>query len=93
MEALRDINRQDKMTIICNLHTLDAARAYCDRILGMAQGHVGFDGSPAQLTSRVIQEIYGGDAESAVDESLTSTMGAIYAPAKPVVQPEMAGAI
>ena len=52
-----------------------------------------FDGSPAQLTARVIQEIYGGDAESAVDESLTSTMGAIYAPAKPVVQPEMAGAI
>ena len=93
MEALRTINRQDKMTIICNLHTLDAARAYCDRIIGMAQGHVVFDGPPAQLTSRVIQQIYGGDAESAVDESLTSTMGAVYTPARPVVQPEMADAI
>ncbi|WP_224701888.1 phosphonate ABC transporter ATP-binding protein [Devosia aquimaris] len=93
MEALRKINREDKITVICNLHTLDAARAYCDRIVGMAQGKVVFDGPPAQLTSRVIQEIYGGDAESAVDESLTSTMGAIYAPAKPVVSPELADAL
>jgi phosphonate transport system ATP-binding protein len=93
MEALRTINQQDKMTVICNLHTLDAARAYCDRIVGMAHGNVVFDGTPAQLTSPVIQEIYGGDAESAVDESLTSTMGAIHTPAKPVVQPEMADAI
>ncbi|WP_137153132.1 phosphonate ABC transporter ATP-binding protein [Devosia sp. FKR38] len=93
MEALRKINREDKITVICNLHTLDAARAYCDRIVGMAQGKVVFDGPPAQLTSRVIQEIYGGDAESAVDENLTSTMGAIYAPAKPVVSPELADAL
>jgi phosphonate transport system ATP-binding protein len=93
MEALRTINRQDKLTVICNLHTLDAARAYCDRIVGMAHGHVVFDGTPTQLTSRVIQEIYGGDAESAVDESLTSTMGAVYTSSRPGVQAEMADAI
>ena len=76
MDALRAINRQDKITVITNLHTLDAARAYCDRIVGMAQGRVVFDGTPAQLTSAVIQEIYGDDSETAVDESLTSTMAA-----------------
>lgn len=76
MDALRTINRQDKITVITNLHTLDAARAYCDRIVGMAHGHVVFDGTPSQLTSAVIQEIYGDDTETAVDETLTSTMAA-----------------
>jgi phosphonate transport system ATP-binding protein len=91
MDALRTINKQDKITVICNLHTLDAARAYCDRIVGMAHGHVVFDGSPAQLTSRVIHEIYGGDTENAVDESLTSTMAA-HMSASAAMQREMAEA-
>ena len=76
MDALHTINKQDKMTVICNLHTLDAARVYCDRIVGMAHGSVVFDGSPTQLTSAVIQQIYGDESEDAVDETLTSTMGA-----------------
>ncbi len=75
MEALHKINVEDKITVICNLHTLDAARAYCGRIIGMAKGHVVFDGTPSQLTHSVIQEIYGDD-NTDVDESLTSTMAA-----------------
>lgn len=76
MEALRTINLQDKITVITNLHTLDAARAYCDRIIGMAHGHVVFDGTPDQLTNAMIQQIYGDANETAVDESLTSTIAA-----------------
>jgi len=76
MEALRTINQQDKITVITNLHTLDAARAYCDRIIGMAHGHVVFDGTPDKLTSSMIQQIYGDEHETAVDESLTSTIAA-----------------
>ncbi|GLQ55274.1 phosphonate ABC transporter ATP-binding protein [Devosia nitrariae] len=74
MEALRTINKEDRMTVICNLHTLDAARAYCDRIVGMAQGRLVFDGAPEALTPAVIQEIYGGADDETVDESLTSTI-------------------
>ncbi len=76
MEALRTINQQDKITVITNLHTLDAARAYCDRIIGMAHGHVVFDGTPDMLTSSMIQQIYGDEHETAVDERLTSTIAA-----------------
>jgi len=76
MDALRTINQQDKITVITNLHTLDAARAYCDRIIGMAHGHVVFDGAPDKLTSAMIQQIYGDEHETAVDESLTSTIAA-----------------
>ncbi|MEX2482576.1 MAG: phosphonate ABC transporter ATP-binding protein [Gammaproteobacteria bacterium] len=76
MDALRKINDEDKITVVCNLHTLDAARTYCDRIVGMAHGEVVFDGTPEALTSAVIQKIYGDGDEDAVDETLTSTMGA-----------------
>jgi phosphonate transport system ATP-binding protein len=77
MDALRRINREDNITVICNLHTLDAARAYCDRIIGMAHGRIVFDGTPDTLTPNVIQQIYGDEGdENSVDETLTSTMAA-----------------
>jgi len=81
MDALRKINREDKITVICNPHTLDAARAYCDRIVGMAKGKVVFDGTPDTLTPAMIQRIYGGDGEHAVDEALTSTIAPRLRPA------------
>ena len=59
MDALRDINRYDGITVLCNLHTLDTARAYCDRIVGMAQGRIVFDGAPDALTEDAVREIYG----------------------------------
>jgi phosphonate transport system ATP-binding protein len=55
--------------VICNRHTLDAARRYCDRVIGMLNGSVVFDGPVDQLTKSVIREIY--DAEQ-LDESLTT---------------------
>ena len=42
MEALRKINREDGITVICNLHTLDTARTYCERIIGMKLGTIVF---------------------------------------------------
>ncbi|HTJ59114.1 MAG TPA: phosphonate ABC transporter ATP-binding protein [Devosiaceae bacterium] len=72
MEALKTINREDGITVICNLHTLDAARAYCDRIIGLAKGAVVFDGVPDALTDESLQRIYGGDGAAPIDESLTS---------------------
>jgi phosphonate transport system ATP-binding protein len=90
MEALRKINDEDKLTVVCNLHTLDAARAYCDRIVGMAHGELIFDGKPEELTSAVIQQIYGDDdEEQAVDEKLTATIAARKwsTPIQPKLQP------
>jgi phosphonate transport system ATP-binding protein len=59
MAALRAINREDGITIICNLHAVDMARAYCDRILGMAHGRLVFDGPPGALTPATARHIYG----------------------------------
>jgi phosphonate transport system ATP-binding protein len=71
MRALRSIYEQDRITVICNLHTLDTARTYCDRIIGMAHGDMVFDGRAAELTSAKTREIYG--AHEDFDEGATST--------------------
>ncbi|CAD7028368.1 phosphonate ABC transporter ATP-binding protein [Pseudorhizobium halotolerans] len=74
MDALRDINEREGITVITNLHTLDTARAYCERIIGMAGGRVVFDGAPHELTADAVQEIYGSDPHGAgIDETMTST--------------------
>ena len=74
MDSLRDINRRDGITVITNLHTLDTARNYCERIIGMQGGCVVFDGSPDELTTDVARRIYGADGlEEAFSEAMTST--------------------
>ena len=73
MEALQKINQEEKITVICNLHTLDTARTYCDRVIGMREGQKVFDDVPAALTDAMAREIYGAEAEEAFEGSITST--------------------
>jgi phosphonate transport system ATP-binding protein len=62
MDALQRINRHFGLTVLCNLHSLDLARTYCDRMIGMAHGRVVFDDEPAALTEEVARELYGMEA-------------------------------
>lgn len=71
MDALKRINEEDGITVVCNLHTLDTARTYCERIVGMSQGKVVFDGGPDALTTDQAREIYGAGEE--FNEAATST--------------------
>ncbi|MEO0751266.1 MAG: ATP-binding cassette domain-containing protein, partial [Pseudomonadota bacterium] len=71
MDDLRRIHEEDGRTVIANLHTLDTARRYCDRVIGMLHGRMVFDGTPDQLTTGVARDIYGADAS--FSEAATST--------------------
>ncbi len=71
MDALRRIHEEDGRMVIANLHTLDTARRYCDRVIGMRGGRIVFDGTPEQLTTGVARDIYGADAS--FSEATTST--------------------
>ena len=71
MEALRRIHDEDGRFVIANLHTLDTARRYCDRIIGMREGQIVFDGTPEDLTTNVARDIYG--AGNNFSETATST--------------------
>lgn len=67
MDALAKINREYGITILCNLHSLDLARAYCDRLVGMSAGRVVFDGGSQDLTDEVSRELYGLEAGDVVE--------------------------
>ncbi len=58
MDALLRINRHFGITVLCNLHSLDLARSYCDRLIGMAGGRIVFDGAPSELTDQIARELY-----------------------------------
>ncbi|MEX3007363.1 phosphonate ABC transporter ATP-binding protein [Hoeflea sp. TYP-13] len=72
MDSLKSINREEGITVITNLHTLDTARTYCERVIGMAAGKVVFDGPASELTSEAVRMIYGADGAE-LSESVTST--------------------
>jgi phosphonate transport system ATP-binding protein len=69
MEALADINRRDGIAVLASLHTLDTARAYCSRVVGLVGGRIVYDGAPTGLTADVLHTIYG----EAADERITLT--------------------
>jgi len=72
MESLRRIHEEDGRMVIANLHTLDTARRYCDRVIGMRDGRIVFDGTPEQLTTGVARDIYGADASFSEESTSTS---------------------
>ena len=63
MDALAQVNCDFGITVLCNLHSIDLARRYCDRLIGMAAGRVVFDGPPGALTPAILRDLYGFDAE------------------------------
>jgi phosphonate transport system ATP-binding protein len=73
MDALLRINKHFGITVLCNLHSLDLARAYCDRLIGMAAGRLVFDGAPSDLTEHIARELY--------DLEANEVMGGANAPA------------
>ncbi|MEO0638047.1 MAG: phosphonate ABC transporter ATP-binding protein, partial [Pseudomonadota bacterium] len=78
MQSLKDINERDGLTVITNLHTLDTARSFCERIIGMQGGKVVFDGGPDELTEAAARRIYGAEGlEDAFSEAVTSTSLAV----------------
>jgi phosphonate transport system ATP-binding protein len=69
MEHLRRINGELGVTVVTNLHFLDLARKYSDRLLGLREGRVVFDGTGADADESVFESIYGRslNAEDVLD--------------------------
>lgn len=59
MRDLRRINREDRITTIVNLHFIDLAKQYGQRIIGLRDGEIVFDGTGEEITESVFIEIYG----------------------------------
>lgn len=90
MSSLQELNRYDGITVVTNLHTLDTAREYCSRIIGMAAGRVVFDGAPDELTESVAREIYGVEADDASFSEATTSTSLRFSPPISPVEPALA---
>ncbi len=61
MQLLTDIARDRAIPIVINMHDVELAKRFADRIVGMAGGSVVFDGSPDRLSDDTLKTIYGGE--------------------------------
>ncbi|BCJ87987.1 phosphonate ABC transporter ATP-binding protein [Effusibacillus dendaii] len=70
MELLKSINEKEGITMILNLHSVEIAVQYANRIIGIANGQVVYDGSPEGLSETVLAQIYKPDRK--VDPAVTT---------------------
>ena len=61
MSLLRDLGRAGGFPVLVNMHDVELARRYADRIIGMSGGAVVYDGPPAGLDDAILRTIYGGE--------------------------------
>lgn len=59
MEYLKGVSAEMGIPCLVNLHQVDVAKFYADRIIGMKKGAIVFDGSVEELTDERIEDIYG----------------------------------
>lgn len=63
MDDFKRINQEMDISVIMNIHHVEVALEYADRIIGIRQGEVVFDGEASGVTAAVLGEIYGGRFE------------------------------
>jgi phosphonate transport system ATP-binding protein len=60
LRYLKQASRDLGITVVCNLHQVEYAREFAERVVGVSNGRVVFEGSPAQLDDEVLHRIYPG---------------------------------
>jgi phosphonate transport system ATP-binding protein len=61
MQLLADIARDRAIPVVINMHDVELAKRFADRIVGMSAGSVVFDGPPGNLSDATLKTIYGGE--------------------------------
>jgi len=62
MELMSDLCGRHRIPVIVNIHNVELAKRFAQRMIGMAQGEVVFDGPPSALGDQHLKQIYGGEA-------------------------------
>jgi phosphonate transport system ATP-binding protein len=61
MELIASRAGERDIPVIVNIHNVDLARRFADRIVGMCKGEIVFDGPPRALEDEHLMQIYGGE--------------------------------
>ena len=62
MGLMRDLGREHGIPVIVNMHDVELAKRFADRIVGMSGGKIVYDGDANGLTDEVLKAIYGGES-------------------------------
>ncbi|SFU60892.1 phosphonate transport system ATP-binding protein [Polaromonas sp. YR568] len=98
LSCLREASRESGITVICNLHQVDYALEFGERIIGVAGGRIVFEGRPDELTEEALHRIYpeGVDTPAQVKQPGTAPHAAVTAavatarPAPPLLPSQQA---
>ncbi|MDL4840536.1 phosphonate ABC transporter ATP-binding protein [Aquibacillus rhizosphaerae] len=63
MDDFKRINKEMNISVIMNIHHVEVALEYADRIIGVRAGEVVFDGPTSKVTDDILHDIYGGNKE------------------------------
>ena len=58
LDILKRVCREDGITALVSLHTLELTREYADRVIGLKAGQIVFDGATKDLTDAVVDAVY-----------------------------------
>ena len=64
MDDFRKINREMNISVLINIHHVDLALEYVDRIIGIKAGRIVYDGPASKINDAILSEIYGGDLDA-----------------------------
>ena len=59
MDDFKKINKELNMSVLINIHHVDLALKYADRVIGIKAGEIVYDGPFAEVDSEVLKQIYG----------------------------------
>jgi phosphonate transport system ATP-binding protein len=59
LDYLKKINKEEGITIVCNLHFLSLVRTYADRVVALKAGEVVFEGEAKNINDEWFEKIYG----------------------------------
>jgi len=59
MEDFKRINREMNITVVINIHHVDLALQYADRVVGIRAGRIVYDGPASDVNDEVLKQIYG----------------------------------
>ena len=63
MDDFKKINKEMNISVLINIHHVDLALEYVDRIIGIKAGKIVYDGKASEIDNEILKEIYGGDLD------------------------------
>ena len=71
MDDFKRINKEMDISVLINIHHVDLALEYADRIIGIAKGEIVYDGPSSDVDQEVLNKIYQNQPIEVVESSVS----------------------